>query len=185
MRFFDREAELAELHEIAARSEEVAQFTVVPGRRRVGKTSLVLKSLENETFVYLFVERKSEKDLCKSDARINLIVSGSVNTLMVKLFRNKKAPLYGRLLGCLILDLVQKGPDIYGLRCPLPVRRTLRREWRKQIDNKLGPLFRREGRYEQRPRRLQFLAEGPEACLKEIRGVMPEGRRLRQMPLFC
>ena len=114
MSFFNREAELAELHEIAARSEEVAQFTVVTGRRRVGKTSLVLKSLENETFVYLFVERKSEKDLCKSDARINLIVSGSVNTLMVKLFRNKKAPLYGRLLGCLILDLVQKGPDIYG-----------------------------------------------------------------------
>ena len=83
MSFFNREAELAELHEIAARSEEVAQFTVVTGRRRVGKTSLVLKSLENETFVYLFVERKSEKDLCKSDARINLIVSGSVNTLMV------------------------------------------------------------------------------------------------------
>ena len=33
---------------------------------------------------------------------------------MVKLFRNKKAPLYGRLLGCLILGLAQKGPDIYG-----------------------------------------------------------------------
>lgn len=162
MRFFDREAELAELHEIAVRSEEVAQFTVVTGRRRVGKTSLVLKSLENETFVYLFVERKSEKDLCatfqreineklgevilgeparfeeifkalmvlaksrhltvvidefqefkkvnaavfsslqklwdlhKAKARINLIVTGSVNTLMVKLFRNRKAPLYGR-----------------------------------------------------------------------------------------
>ena len=51
MSFFNREAELAELHEIAARSEEVAQFTVVTGRRRVGKTSLVLKSLENGSYL--------------------------------------------------------------------------------------------------------------------------------------
>ena len=29
------------------------------------------------------------------------------------------------------------------------------------------------------------LFKGPEACLEEIQGVMPEGRRLRQMPLFC
>ena len=43
MRFFDRERELADLKEIRERSREVAQFTVVTGRRRVGKTSLVVK----------------------------------------------------------------------------------------------------------------------------------------------
>ena len=162
MRFFDRQEELGCLREIRERSRKVAQFTVVTGRRRVGKTSLVVKSLERETFVYLFVERKSEKDLCetfakesndkfgnvilgepsrfeqifealmklaktrhvnlvidefqefrkvnmsvfssmqklwdlhKGEARMNLIVTGSVNTLMVKLFRTRKAPLYGR-----------------------------------------------------------------------------------------
>lgn len=40
MRFFDRARELADLKEIRERSESVAQFTVVTGRRRVGKTSL-------------------------------------------------------------------------------------------------------------------------------------------------
>ena len=69
MRFFDRKRELADLEEIRARSEEVAQFTVVTGRRRVGKTSLVVKSLEGGTYVYLFVERKSEKDLCETFSR--------------------------------------------------------------------------------------------------------------------
>ena len=170
MRFFDRKRELADLEEIRARSEEVAQFTVVTGRRRVGKTSLVVKSLEGETYVYLFVERKSEKDLCetfsreinaklgdvvlgvperfeevfgalmklaatrhlnvvidefqefrkinvgifssiqkiwdlhKGRARINLIVTGSVNTLMVKLFRNKRAALYGRETSFMVVE---------------------------------------------------------------------------------
>ena len=69
MKFFDRVRELADLREIRERSESVAQFTVVTGRRRVGKTSLVVKSLEGETYVYLFVERKSEKDLCETFAR--------------------------------------------------------------------------------------------------------------------
>ena len=170
MRFFDRQAEIAELREFASRSAEVAQFTVVTGRRRVGKTSLVLKALEGREYVYLFVERKSEKDLCatfvreineklgdvifgeptrfeeifgalmkiartrhlnviidefqefkkinaavftsiqklwdlhKADAHINLIVTGSVNTLMVNLFRNKKAPLYGRETAFMVVE---------------------------------------------------------------------------------
>ncbi len=170
MRFFDRKRELADLQEIRERSEGVAQFTVVTGRRRVGKTSLVAKSLEGETYVYLFVERKSEKDLCetftreineklgdvvlgvperfeevfgalmklaatrhlnvvidefqefrkinigifssiqklwdlhKGRARINLVVTGSVNTLMARIFRNKRAPLYGRETSFMVVE---------------------------------------------------------------------------------
>ena len=170
MRFFDRVRELSDLKEIRERSESVAQLTVVTGRRRVGKTSLVVKSLEGETYVYLFVERKSEKDLCetfareineklgdvvlgtperfeevfgaimklsatrhlnvvidefqefrkvnvgvfssiqklwdmhKGRARINLIVTGSVNTLMVRLFRNRRAALYGRETAFMVVE---------------------------------------------------------------------------------
>ena len=170
MKFFDRKRELADLKGIRKASESVAQFTVVTGRRRVGKTSLVVRSLEGETFVYLFVERKSEKDLCetfareineklgdvilgvparfeevfealmklsrtrhlnvvidefqefrkvnagifstiqkvwdlhKRDARINLIVTGSVNTLMTRLFRNRKASLYGRETSFMVVE---------------------------------------------------------------------------------
>lgn len=170
MIFFDREQELSDLRDIRRRSENVAQFTVVTGRRRVGKTSLVVKSLEGETYAYLFVDRKCEKDLCesfmreigekfgdailgtpsrfeqifeslmklshkrqlnlvidefqeflkvnpsifssiqkiwdryKNGARINLIVTSSVNTMMVKLFRNKKASLYGRETSFMVIE---------------------------------------------------------------------------------
>lgn len=162
MEFFDRKRELELLAEIEARSRRTAQFTVVTGRRRVGKTSLILKAVEKTEHAYLFVERKSERDLCetfkaeleerfgmvihgqvtafveifeealklatqrpitlvidefqefrkvnmsvfsgiqklwdlyKDRAKINLIVSGSVYTLMQKIFKTKKAALYGR-----------------------------------------------------------------------------------------
>ena len=66
MRFFDRKKEIALLREIRDRSREVAQFSVVTGRRRVGKTSLISKAYEDEVFVYLFVERKGEKELCET-----------------------------------------------------------------------------------------------------------------------
>lgn len=170
MHFFDRTRELELLGEIAARSQDCAQFTVITGRRRVGKTSLILKACEKTPFAYLFVERKSERDLCeifkseledkfsivihgqpvrfseifeeimklamtrpitvvidefqeflkinpsifssiqkiwdlhKDKARINLIVSGSVYTLMTKIFKHKKAALYGRETAFLKLD---------------------------------------------------------------------------------
>ena len=162
MRFFDRVEELKMLTEIERRSRSNAQFTVVTGRRRVGKTSLLTRAFPKCNFAYLFVEHKSEKDLCqtfkeelssqlgmtiygapdeftqifeaimhfasekpitlvidefqeflkinpaifsgiqkiwdlnKAKAKINLIVSGSVYTLMQKIFKSKKAALYGR-----------------------------------------------------------------------------------------
>lgn len=162
MRFFDRAKEIETLRQIRGKSAENAQFTVLTGRRRVGKTALVRKAYEDEPFLYLFVERKSEKDLCevfqneiesflgepllgradnfpqlfeilmkrshrqsftvvidefqeflkvnksvfssiqkiwdlnKDDSKINLIVMGSVNTLMRKIFFSYRASLYGR-----------------------------------------------------------------------------------------
>lgn len=166
MRFFDREAEFEELREIEELSHEVAQFTIITGRRRIGKTEMVKKFYENKTMLYFFVARKAEADLCdvfideirvklnipmmsgrgmsfasifkfimelsqtqhitlfidefqdfyrvntsiysdmqniwdsyKNKAYINLIVAGSVNTLMNKIFKDKKQPLFGRQTG--------------------------------------------------------------------------------------
>ena len=163
MRFFDRETEFNKLSEIETLSHEVAQFTIITGRRRIGKTEMVKKFYENRTMLYFFVARKAEADLCdifideirtklnvpmiegkgtsfasifkfimelsqtqhinlfidefqdfyrvnpsiysdmqniwdsyKNKARINLIVAGSVNTLMNKIFKDKKQPLFGR-----------------------------------------------------------------------------------------
>lgn len=40
-------------------------MTVITGRRRIGKTKLVLRSCENTPTVYLFVSRNNETTLCK------------------------------------------------------------------------------------------------------------------------
>ena len=163
MRFFDREKEFEKLREIEDLSHEVAQFTIVTGRRRIGKTSMIKTFYEKQTMLYFFVARKAESDLCdifvdeirtklaipmldskgmsfaaifkyimelsqnqhitlfidefqdfyrvnpsiysdmqniwdsyKNTAHINLIVAGSVNTLMNKIFKDKKQPLFGR-----------------------------------------------------------------------------------------
>ena len=162
MRFFDRKEEIASLREIRMRSKENAQFTVVTGRRRIGKTSLVWKAYEDEPILYFFVARKAERELCEdyqleiesklrvptmgraerftdvfeflmklsterpitlfidefqeffrvnksvySDmqriwdlyspkAHMNLIVCGSIYSMMTKIFKDKKEPLYNR-----------------------------------------------------------------------------------------
>ncbi len=162
MRFFDRTEEIASLREIQEFSKESAQFTVVTGRRRIGKTSLVWKAYEGNAILYFFVARKAESDLCSdflhemetkldipvmgrgerfaelfeylmklsverpitlfidefqeffkvnksvySDmqriwdmyhtrARMNLVVCGSIFSMMTKIFKDKKEPLYNR-----------------------------------------------------------------------------------------
>ena len=47
MRFFGRKDEIAELHSIRNLSLRTARFTIVTGRRRSGKTSLLLKAYED------------------------------------------------------------------------------------------------------------------------------------------
>lgn len=65
MKFYDRKQELALLREINVQSYNSACFTVMVGRRRIGKTSLLLESMKGEKFLYLFVSRKSEVLLCE------------------------------------------------------------------------------------------------------------------------
>ena len=45
MKFFDRESETAELRRIRDASERSSRFTVLTGRRRVGKTELIHHAL--------------------------------------------------------------------------------------------------------------------------------------------
>ncbi|MGN1246023.1 MAG: ATP-binding protein [Muribaculaceae bacterium] len=65
MKFYNREKELKQLAEIRQRSfNNHSQMTVVTGRRRIGKTKLILKSCEQSPTVYLFVGRNNEATLC-------------------------------------------------------------------------------------------------------------------------
>jgi AAA+ ATPase superfamily predicted ATPase len=64
MRFYDRKTELADLALNRALSEKTASFTVLTGRRRVGKTMLILESVKDQKHLYLFVSRKTEALLC-------------------------------------------------------------------------------------------------------------------------
>lgn len=162
MIFFDRARETATLRAIQQQSLEHAQFTVLTGRRRIGKTSLVLHAYKDMPILYFFVSKKAETALCqdyqqeitdklgipifgkvsrfadifeyimqiakqqpitlfidefqeflrinssiysdmqriwdlhKSDSHINLIVGGSVQSLIHKIFESNKEPLYNR-----------------------------------------------------------------------------------------
>ena len=65
MKFYNREKELKRLDEIRKRSAEHAQLTVVTGRRRIGKTQLLLRINNDEPILYFFVARKAESFLCQ------------------------------------------------------------------------------------------------------------------------
>lgn len=66
MRFYDREIELKELREVQNIAfNNHSQMTAIMGRRRIGKTTLVKKSCEDSTMLYLFVTRTTEKELCQ------------------------------------------------------------------------------------------------------------------------
>lgn len=162
MKFYNRENELEKLNSIVEKSKSNAQFTYVVGRRRIGKTSLLLKSVSDTVFLYFFVSRKNEQILCldfkeeierkmeekiygsfsqfshlfeflmhrskkmnftliidefqefqninpsimsdiqriwdlnKMESKLNLIVCGSIYSMMYKIFENSKEPLFGR-----------------------------------------------------------------------------------------
>jgi AAA+ ATPase superfamily predicted ATPase len=137
-------------------------MTVITGRRRIGKTRLIMESLQDQPYLYFFIARKEERLLCeefikqiqdtlsipiygtitrfkdiftllteysknnrlnlvidefqefnrinpsvysdmqqvwdryKDQSSMNLILSGSVHSLMKKIFENSKEPLFGR-----------------------------------------------------------------------------------------
>ena len=62
MKFYDREQEISFLRETRDAAEKVARFTVVTGRRRIGKTTLIREAYKDESFVYFFVARKAVRN---------------------------------------------------------------------------------------------------------------------------
>lgn len=64
MKFYDRVDELAILARNYEQSKKSARFTALIGRRRIGKTSLLMESVKGQKFLYLFVSRRSEALLC-------------------------------------------------------------------------------------------------------------------------
>lgn len=66
MKFYDRTEEIAELKRIKNLSDKNhSRLTVVTGRRRIGKTSLIRQAFIDSTTVYLFVSRDNESILVK------------------------------------------------------------------------------------------------------------------------
>lgn len=63
MKFFDREIEFEKLREIEELSQETAQFTIVTGRRRIGKTALVRRFYEGKPLLYFSLPEK-RKPVC-------------------------------------------------------------------------------------------------------------------------
>jgi AAA+ ATPase superfamily predicted ATPase len=162
MKFYNRENDLQILQNIRASSQQSSKMTMIVGRRRIGKTRLILESLQDTPYLYFFVARKDEKLLCeefitqikenlglniygeitrfkdifallmdyaekrpltlvidefqefsrinpaiysdmqqawdrrKDQTQLNLILSGSVFSLMKKIFENSREPLFGR-----------------------------------------------------------------------------------------
>lgn len=170
MKFYNRTKELEILGRTLEQSKKSSSFTIMVGRRRIGKTSLILESIKGQKHLYLFVSRKNESLLCeqfqkdaedalgiqifgtttrfrdifeqlliyatkahytliidefqefdninpsifsdiqnlwdryKDKAKINFIASGSIYSMMMKIFENGKEPLFGRLTSKIILQ---------------------------------------------------------------------------------
>ncbi|MDR0865192.1 MAG: AAA family ATPase [Candidatus Symbiothrix sp.] len=162
LKFYDREKETALLKKLEQKSLESAQMTFIVGRRRIGKTALLMHTFQGKSILYFFVEKKNENLLCeeftneirnklavnifgemrsfkdvfgylmelsqtrhftlivdefqefrninssiysemqnvwdanKDKSKINLILCGSVYSLMKQIFENSKEPLFGR-----------------------------------------------------------------------------------------
>lgn len=66
MRFYNREEELDTLQKNWEQSGRQSVMTTLVGRRRTGKTSLLLKSVEGVRHLYLYVSKDNEQMLCKN-----------------------------------------------------------------------------------------------------------------------
>jgi len=84
MKFYDRVKELETLAQIENQSTDTACFTIMVGRRRIGKTSLLLRSSEDQRLLYLFVSRNNEAVLCsqfqqQASEALGLQIYGVIN----------------------------------------------------------------------------------------------------------
>lgn len=64
MKFYDREKEIKELQRLDDMANNTAQFTVLMGRRRTGKTTLMTEALKERPYLYFFIGKKAEQIQC-------------------------------------------------------------------------------------------------------------------------
>jgi AAA+ ATPase superfamily predicted ATPase len=64
MDFYGRDREIGQIGEWEKLAHKSAQMTVIAGRRRIGKTTLIRRALK-EPSIYFFVVKKSEALLCE------------------------------------------------------------------------------------------------------------------------
>ena len=86
MRFYDREKEIAELRRLDLLAETTAQFTVLMGRRRTGKTTLMMRAFEGCTYLYFFIGKKAEPLQCidfqhQVESVLGLHIHGQVTSI--------------------------------------------------------------------------------------------------------
>ncbi len=91
MKFYDRVDEMNVLLQNESQALSEATFTVLMGRRRVGKTSLLFHTFQGKTYAYLFVSKDNESMLCKKfqetlEQQLGLKIYGSV-TRFKELFK--------------------------------------------------------------------------------------------------
>lgn len=86
MKHFGRENEINILSEERRLSESSARFTLVMGRRRIGKTYIIRRSLENVPSLYLLAMNESEETLCyrfqqQIEAELGIMVYGRMSSM--------------------------------------------------------------------------------------------------------
>ena len=85
MKFYNREYELNTLSKNWEQSASHSMMTTLMGRRRIGKTSLLLKSVQDQKSLYLFVSKDNEQMLCKkfqqqAEGQLGLHIYGAVDS---------------------------------------------------------------------------------------------------------
>jgi len=85
MKFYNREDELALLKRADSLKDKHSIMTMLIGRRRVGKTTLVLQPFSKEKVLYFFVSRKDEKLLYEEFVeeikdKLGIPIYGSIKT---------------------------------------------------------------------------------------------------------
>ena len=85
MKFYDREKELDTLRKNWEQSASQSMMTTMIGRRRIGKTALLLKSVQGQAYMYLYVSKDNEQLLCskfqqQAQSQLGLHIHGRVTS---------------------------------------------------------------------------------------------------------
>ena len=70
MKFYDRKKEIEILRRNWGKSAKHSLFTVMIGRRRIGKTLLLLKTEQEQKMLYLYVSKDNERVLAEKFQKI-------------------------------------------------------------------------------------------------------------------